>query len=844
MPKRIDPQTGKGDYFKASTTAGGSGTVTSVAGGIGITNTPEPIVGVGTVDLDLFTLTTEPAPAAGDWFSFVDVSVGTAPNAQRKVALAQLASVIGGLIGGVTGPMGPPGMDGADGEPGDPGAPGPTGPRGLIGLQGPPGADGDDGQDGNPGSQGPAGPQGATGSQGIQGFQGLPGVSGNDGADGDDGLQGPQGPIGLQGIPGFPGPPGMDGDDGHDSLVPGPTGPQGPTGATGATGASGSGAVPMLLLDADTADDWPWQMPLMAFDAGAIISGLLPVNRGGTGADLTSTGPGFVKQVGTGTVFSVAALAVSDIPQHGLLSTTHSSTIPHDPPTTGDIIFAGAGPSWRALAVGAARTVLRSSGVLPAWTALVDTDVGTPRMLTLESDAADNSDMFPVPGPQGPAGPQGATGAQGPAGSGGTGSTWFPLDNDGDAGEPWMIGPPDLSQYFLLPGRSGGQNAFGGVATSDSLDLSAYSAAWALANTGRIKLHDRVTFPDNRSFGNAGLADSLINASATYTLTGNVNIFAAVNFGATLAYANAQIVAAIPAFWAQQTYAPSAAIADAGSTLLTGFHSIPNYNPTVSGASTPLLAGYTSHPATTPTTGTSTLSTLAAFVAFPTIAGRTAVGSGATVSTLVGLSILSPTVAGTATVFVGVDMANFTASTVNLSLRSAGPAVQMRHAGPAVFGANAAPTNASSGLELQSTTTDFLPSVLTTTQETTLTGVAVADGMLHYNSTLKVHRFRENAAWRNLPQTGSAQVDFGFPTGNEGDTATATVTAQAWLTGTEKITAALFGDSTTADHDPDDAAIEGITCTVQNVIAGSGFDIVAYAPGGTWGRYTAHWVGA
>jgi hypothetical protein len=77
----------------------GAGTVTSVAGGVGITNTPEPITVAGTVDLDINSLTTETALASGDLFPFVDVSVGTLPIAQRKVTLANLLVGLGGLGG-------------------------------------------------------------------------------------------------------------------------------------------------------------------------------------------------------------------------------------------------------------------------------------------------------------------------------------------------------------------------------------------------------------------------------------------------------------------------------------------------------------------------------------------------------------------------------------------------------------------------------------------------------------------------------------------------------------------------------------------------------------------------
>lgn len=71
-----------------------AGTVTSVAGGEGITNTPEPIIGAGTVNLDINSLTSETTSAAGDLFPFVDVSVGTTPASQRKATLTNIGTAI------------------------------------------------------------------------------------------------------------------------------------------------------------------------------------------------------------------------------------------------------------------------------------------------------------------------------------------------------------------------------------------------------------------------------------------------------------------------------------------------------------------------------------------------------------------------------------------------------------------------------------------------------------------------------------------------------------------------------------------------------------------------------
>jgi hypothetical protein len=81
---------------------------------------------------------------------------------------------------------------------------------------------------------------------------------------------------------------------------------------------------------------------------------------------------------------------------------------------------------------------------------------------------------------------------------------------------------------------------------------------------------------------------------------------------------------------------------------------------------------------------------------------------------------------------------------LNFSVRSAGAAVELRHAGPGVFGANAGPTNASVGLEVQSTTKAFLAPRMTSTQRDALTAV---NGMIIYNSTTTQFEGREAGAW-------------------------------------------------------------------------------------------------
>lgn len=81
-------------FEDSSVTPSTGGTVTSVAGGVGITGTPDPITGAGTLDLDIGSLTLETMLAAGDLFPLLDVSISTAPAATRK---ATLADILAGL---------------------------------------------------------------------------------------------------------------------------------------------------------------------------------------------------------------------------------------------------------------------------------------------------------------------------------------------------------------------------------------------------------------------------------------------------------------------------------------------------------------------------------------------------------------------------------------------------------------------------------------------------------------------------------------------------------------------------------------------------------------------------
>lgn len=84
-------------------------------------------------------------------------------------------------------------------------------------------------------------------------------------------------------------------------------------------------------------------------------------------------------------------------------------------------------------------------------------------------------------------------------------------------------------------------------------------------------------------------------------------------------------------------------------------------------------------------------------------------------------------------------------------------------------------------------------------------------------------------------RTIQSTVDFGFPSGLEGDIATVTVLT-TFATTASIISCVPFA-GTTADHDPDDPVVEAITAYATNIIDGVSFDLVANAPQNTWGRY-------
>jgi lysophospholipase L1-like esterase len=78
-------------------------------------------------------------------------------------------------------------------------------------------------------------------------------------------------------------------------------------------------------------------------------------------------------------------------------------------------------------------------------------------------------------------------------------------------------------------------------------------------------------------------------------------------------------------------------------------------------------------------------------------------------------------------------------------------------------------------------------------------------------------------------------LDFGNLSGQEEDTTAQTTVADPYIQSSSVVQVSLAGS--TADHDPEDGVIEGITLGVGNIVAGVSYDIFASAPDGTWGKY-------
>lgn len=97
---------------------------------------------------------------------------------------------------------------------------------------------------------------------------------------------------------------------------------------------------------------------------------------------------------------------------------------------------------------------------------------------------------------------------------------------------------------------------------------------------------------------------------------------------------------------------------------------------------------------------------------------------------------------------------------------------------------------------------------------------------------------RVTAASSGGLNSATATVDFGTKEQHE---ASVTVSA-AWVGASTRLIVTPLATAT-AEHDPDDYAAEGVSAVIQNVTAGVGFDVVAFANDTTFGQYNFNVIG-
>jgi hypothetical protein len=66
---------------------------------------------------------------------------------------------------------------------------------------------------------------------------------------------------------------------------------------------------------------------------------------------------------------------------------------------------------------------------------------------------------------------------------------------------------------------------------------------------------------------------------------------------------------------------------------------------------------------------------------------------------------------------------------------------------------------------------------------------------------------------------------------------TKTLTGITWVTNNMFLNCKVLG-LTSADHTPEDAILEGVNFEINNILGGTGFDVIGHAPNGTYGKYS------
>ena len=90
----------------------------------------------------------------------------------------------------------------------------------------------------------------------------------------------------------------------------------------------------------------------------------------------------------------------------------------------------------------------------------------------------------------------------------------------------------------------------------------------------------------------------------------------------------------------------------------------------------------------------------------------------------------------------------------------------------------------------------------------------------------------------SLPTKFIVTLDFGYSSGGQGDMASITLSGVSgnFVNNSTVINCWPMG-ANTLNHSPDDVWAENIQAYASNIVTGSSFDVVAYAPNGTFGQY-------
>ena len=470
---------------------------------------------------------------------------------------------------------------------------------------------------------------------------------------------------------------------------------------------------------------------------------------------------------------------------HNLLSATHSDTVVQTP-SVGSLIVGNATPAWDELVANATATnkFLRSvSSGVPSWEQVAYADLSgtlpignggtgqTTAQLAINAltavAAATNEHVLTK--------------------DTATGNAIFKVSAGGgvtDHGALTGLADDDHTQYALLAGRGTGQTLIGGVNTTNSLTLKPNS----VDGTGYLNLDGEVDLRNSLTALAALTAYNCIGFNSALTIAGAGTTLKAFDFSPTAAIMGSGFAYTPVKLGGTFTFGTGSGSntnyqIDCTATCTTGAASIASITPPAAFVDRQTLKS--EH------TNAKYVGTFASLYSFPTfnaVAGGTGFPTnfshcavydyptyiaGASLTNFfnrVGLDFLDPAYTGagtnyqygsvalrvadqTLTNFINrvcaVDSAMNANSVLHYNLFCGGTAPSA-HLGPVVVGAAAQPTNASTGLEVQSTTKALLPSRLTTTQKNALTAV---DGMVVYDSTLARMQGRINGAWGSMGPT-------------------------------------------------------------------------------------------